>query len=339
MRTKDKLLMKVPSASELIGKRSRIIGVALLFVFNYVNQFRRSFPPQNSGVLFNKNDKKNKIQTVANVKRRPTTWWEDLDISRPFHCGHHRCFIPSVTDTNIGYLVSRAEAGSLVDMVNETELAFKIQSQYMSKTFFIEGELPRNVSIPTEIRSKVNAQVRNPLRVHQFPGSVGENNTIPNFYDSSSVIVQKMHAADNSSMLVHCADNSFTKAQIPTFISNVMDEMELKANLARDRYRMYNMLVEMPQLGTDLQILINNRGEVYFIDFGGHATWTEKDKMILRLKPKEELCGESFDMILDALNYRDDVLSGTWKWRERRYQRLRFKAGGLMLDNLYDSKY
>ena len=43
-------------------------------------------------------------------------------------------------------------------------------------------------------------------------------------------------------------------------------------------------------------------------------------------------------MISDAMSNRDAVMRGEWTWRSKRYQRLRFKAGGLMLSNLKDSK-
>jgi len=322
-------------------KKIRTTAFALIFLFNHEYQNRRILL-HNFGTTYQhtrllNNTWANTTTLVASA--RLTSLWSDFDLSSTVSCGGHRCFVPSVTDGGKGYLVARVEKDTLVGMVKETELAYKMQSQYKAKTFYIEDELPWSVTIPKEIRMKLNAQVRNPLREYRFPYSLGENNTINTFYKESSVIVQKMKAAHNSSLLAHCADNGFTKTQIPNFISKVMDEVEFGANLAMDRYRMYEMLIEMPQLATDLQILINIRGEVYYVDFGGHAAWTEMDKMILTLRPREELCGESYDIILDALNNRDAVMRGEWKWRGRRYQRLRFKAGGMMLSNLADSKY
>ena len=272
------------NGDELIWRRIRTLLFALIFLFNYENQVLRNFGTPdhtNHTKLLNNSSGGNTTTVSATIARPIASMWDDLDLSSTISCGHHRCFIPSVTDGNAyGYLVSNVETESTLEgMLNETELAFKMQTQYKAKTFHIENERPQSVSMPDELRMKMNAQVRNPLREHQFPDSLGENNTIDSFYTKSSVIVQKMKAAYKSSLLAHCADNGFTKPQLPNFISNIMDEVEFGANIARDRYRMYNMLIEMPQLATDLQILINNRGEVYFIDFGGHGSWKERDKV------------------------------------------------------------
>ena len=250
------------------------------------------------------------------------TVWQDLDLSSTVPCGSHRCFVPSVSNEKVGYIIARAENDALLDMIGETELAKEMALSYNAKTFHIAGELPLDLIMPEETRLKVNAQVRNPLRVHRYPDSLGANGTIDNFFDSPTVVVQRMAASPKGSVLVHCADNGFTRKQLPTFISNIIDDGLFMANLARDRYMMYKMWRGMPKLATDLQLLISTDGELFFIDFGGHASWTLKDKMILTVLPKEELCGESFDMILDALNHSDAVMSGEWKWSSRKYHRL-----------------
>ena len=256
------------------------------------------------------------------TRQRPALLWDDLDLSSTLNCGHHRCFVPSLSESSVGYIISRIEEGTYTGMVNEAKLAHKMQESYKCKTFHISDEMPMNVTLPTEIASKVNAQVRNQLRQYQFPDSfIDGNKTLESYYNEPNVIVQKMKAADNTSILAHCADNGFTKTQIPTFLSHVKDDIEFGANLARDRYLMFVMLSEEPEIATDLQVMLSSNGEIYFIDFGGHSAWTEKDKHLLTLRQKEELCGESFDMILDAIRNRDKVEDGTWKWRGRRYQR------------------
>jgi len=252
--------------------------------------------------------------------------WEDLDLSSTVSCGHHRCFVPSVSNKKEGYVIARSEKQTLLGMMNETKLAKEMALSYNAKTYHIAGELPQELIMPEGTRLKVNVQVRNPLREHQFPDSVGENGNINNFFDSPTVVLQRMMRSPNEILLVHCADNGFTRKQLPTFILNVVDGGLFGANLARDRYMMYKMLAGMPELATDLQLLINTDGELFFIDFGGHASWTMKDKMILTVRPREELCGESLDMIIDALKNKRAVLSGEWKWSSQKYRRLHSTA-------------
>merc|ERR1719263_2365013 len=152
--------------------------------------------------------------------------------------------------------------------------------------------------------AEINARVRDPLKVYY-----GGNDTEHGFFTRPSVpvVVQKMKACPKDSLLVHCANNDFTKGQLPAFIPNVVDDSLFRANLARDRYMMYEMLIGMPQLATDFQFLINNSGELYFIDFGGHAALTPAMVKFLGAplsKIREQgLCGESFNMINDALDH------------------------------------
>ena len=298
-------------------KATRILLFSILFLSNY--QWRVSKTPLEWSTGISEVAVSSSPETFVTTNR---TVWEDLDLSSTVSCGHHRCFVPSISHEKEGYVIARAEKDALVDMREETELAKKMALSYNAKTYHIAGELPLDLILPEETRLKLNDQVRNPLRQHQFPESLGKNGTINNFFDSPKVVLQRMTASPNESLLVHCADNGFTRKQLPAFISNVVDGDLFGANLARDRYMMYKMLTGMPQLATDLQLLISTDGELFFIDFGGHATWTMKDKMILTVRPREELCGESFDMILDALNHSDAVMNGEWRWSSRKYHRL-----------------
>lgn len=267
------------------------------------------------------------IKKMPLLKDSVDSMWDDLDLSSTVSCGSHRCFVPSVSDAGVGYIMARVEKDTLSGMVEATEMASAMEREYGAKSFYIPGEAPVDASLPDGTRAKLNEKVRNPLREHQFPTSVGKDGTIERFYEEPSVVVQRMKRADPSSLLAHCADNGFSLGQLPKFLSAVTaryrddDLGEFKANLARDRYRMHNLLIGMPELSTDLQVLVSPEGELYFIDFGGHGAWTAKDERILTVRPKEELCGESFDMILDALNNYDAFTREEWKWNSRKYHR------------------
>ncbi|KAL7547178.1 hypothetical protein ACHAWF_010498 [Thalassiosira exigua] len=254
--------------------------------------------------------------------------WSDLDLSSAVGCGSHRCFVPSLSDDGAGYVIARAEEAALAGMAEATDLAPAMERDYGAKTFYLPGERPVDASMPDDVRSKLNDLARNPLRERRFPATVGANGApIEEFYDEPNAVVQRTTRADPSSLLAHCADNGFTLGQLAAFLAAVEERYgeddlgEFAANLARDRYRTHALLIDMPELAADLQVLVSPEGELHFLDFGGHAAWTEKDRRILTVRPKEELCGESFDMILDALENYEAFVEGGWKWKSRRYHR------------------
>ena len=240
--------------------------------------------------------------------RTNRTVWDDLDLSSTVSCGYHKCFVRSASNQKEGYIIAAPEKDTLSSMMNETELAKKLALSYDAKTFHIAGELPHELLMPEKTMAEINARVRNPLWVHNG-GNDTKHYAQYGFFRRPSVpvVVQKMKASPKDSLLVHCADNSFTRRQLPAFIPNVVDDSLFRANLARDRYLMYEMLVRMPQLATDFQMLINTSGELYFIDFGGHEhAWGAKRKEELSFSlakiRREGLCGKSFNMISKALN-------------------------------------
>ena len=234
------------------------------------------------------------------------TVWEDLDLSSTVSCGRHKCFVRSASDQKEGYIIALPEKDALSGMMNEAKLAKEMALSYDAKTFHIAGELPQELLMPEKTMAEINARVRDPLKVYY-----GGNDTEHGFFTRPlvPVVVQKMKACPKDSLLVHCANNDFTKGQLPAFIPNVVDDSLFRANIARDRYMMYKMLVGMPQLATDFQFLINTSGELYFIDFGGHAALTSAMVKFLGAplsKIREQgLCGESFNMINDALDHRN----------------------------------
>ena len=228
--------------------------------------------------------------------------WDDLDLSSTVQCGYHRCFIPSLSDCKVGYLMAKAERGTLDDMTKATKNSQEIKRKYGAKHFYMDDEIPFLLSMPDAVWSRVNAQAKNTLGQLQFPHA-HVNHT--SFFKSPTVVVQKMKAAEESSLVLHCADSKYTRAQLPRFVSDVKanmgDASEFASNIAEERYRLYMMVLDSPGLGTDLQALVSTNGELFYIDLGGHATCTPLDRRILGAKGGE-VCGESFDAIIEALD-------------------------------------
>ena len=207
---------EINNITTCLRRRALVFLVALIFVVNYEFQVRRREPPPPWHIKL-PNDSSDQPNTTITItsRQRPALLWDDLDLSSTLNCGRHRCFVPSVSESSVGYIISRIEEGTYTGMVNEAKLAHKMQENYKCKTFHIIDEMPINVTLPTKIASKVNAQVRNQLRQYQFPDSfIDGNKTLESYYNEPNVIVQKMKAADNTSILAHCADNGSSKRSV-----------------------------------------------------------------------------------------------------------------------------
>ena len=231
--------------------------------------------------------------------------WGDLNLSSTVNCGVHKCFIPSISDSEVGYIINAAEGGNLNNMIKATEYAQEIERKYGAKNFYIADEIPFVSSMPDETRSRVNAKIaKNP-----------EGDT--NFFKSPSVVVQKTKAAEDSSLLLKfCTCRFEGEAQLPSFVSNVMAKIggksEFELMVAKERYMLYMMLIDMPdQFGIDLQAFVSTKGEFFFIDLGGHADFSTKPKWKKMMGvgiDNDEFCGKMFDDIIEALNKQAVVL-------------------------------
>jgi len=229
---------------------------------------------------------------VPSVPMKKQFMWEDLDLSSKVNCGYRKCFIPSISDNEVGYLIGKS-IEVLEDMIKATEIALEIEREYGgAKHLYITDEYPFVVFMPEETRSRLNPK---------------------EFGFSPSVVVQQMKAANDPSLFFACSQINLpiTKRQLPSFASAVVEKYELvdefKRNIVKERKMLKMMLHDKPELGTDLQALISTKGELFFIDLGSHAAWNIRlkgrwSKNMKMPDPKE--CDETFDAIDEALNER-----------------------------------
>ena len=172
--------------------------------------------------------------------------WDDLNLSSTVSCGYHKCFIPSISNSEVGYVISKCERGALDDMINATEKSQEMKRKYHAKHFYIAGEIPLAASMPQDIRTQINSKVRKPLHQFQSGDNLGDNDIDANveFFNHPPVIVQKMMAAEKNAFLLHCsdivADVRLVTDQLPRFLSNVMAKMEntseFLSSLAKDTH-------------------------------------------------------------------------------------------------------
>ena len=164
----------------------RILAVSLLFVFVYES----SHPPPNvADTSLKKHQTERMDATKATEHKQQQTrpkpqillkdsmemLWDDLNLSSTVSCGYHKCFIPSISNSEVGYVISKDERGTLDDMINATEKSQEMKRKYHAKHFYIAGEIPLAASMPQEIRTQINSKVRKPLHQFQSGDNLGDN--------------------------------------------------------------------------------------------------------------------------------------------------------------------
>jgi hypothetical protein len=236
---------------------------------------------------------------IAHIMTKKQSVWGDLDISSQVKCGGFKCFIQSISDSEVGYLISR-DVNIFKDMIKATEVALEIEREYGAKHFYIADESPLLLSMPEETRSRVNEKARNALLKKEQP----------QFFLSPSVVVQKMKAAKDSSLFFACyhPNSRLTQAQLPSFALAVVEQEgdidEFKRNIAKERSTLRKMILDRPGFGADLQALVSKKGEFFFIDLDAHVYWSKWEKSWFKTEVAIRNCDKKFDAIDQALNER-----------------------------------
>ena len=216
--------------------------------------------------------------------------WEDLDLSYAVTCGGFKCFVRSVSDKKIGYLIAR-DISIFDDMMKAMQLAKELKHMYGAKHFYIEP--PYNASMPAETMAQLNTVAQQPLK---------ELAQRHDFFSLPSVIVQKMKTAETPSLFFACFHPNYriTSANLPSFLSLVVetgDKEEFEINIAKERKILRSMLQDVPGFGADIQALVSTKGEFFYIDLDAHMYWSHRRNSVFRNGVPLEKCEEKFDAI------------------------------------------
>jgi hypothetical protein len=202
----------------------------------------------------------------------------DLSVSR-VNCGWGKCFIPSLSNRDIGYLVGRGSLRgrsprSLLDNYIRT-LEF---SKWMDKEFdkglhFYTDETPSVVELNSTEMKKLNDLVYS-----------SNHKNKPNFYSRSRtphVVIQSVKKAYTGDMfLFSCYNRDKHDARKKDYIKNNVikngNGEEFYYNLEYS-YKIIKKLFHMkPEMVNDFQILVDNKGHIHFIDLDGQFTFAVK---------------------------------------------------------------
>ena len=193
---------------------------------------------------------------------------KDFDLSSDISCGNWKCFVPSLSDKDIGYLVMRDTSNSTIMNIGWT-VAKEIEANYGAMHLYLDA--PYTAELSSEIRMKLNTIV-----VFEAFDGFGED-----FFKLSSVIVQKMKKSPKDALFFGCFGQNFDtylrygnnfiwdlgESKIPgkidTFLKNIKESYDIVKKVVTAR----------PILLHDFQAIIDTEGHLFFIDLDGHVNW------------------------------------------------------------------
>jgi len=189
----------------------------------------------------------------------------DFDISSAISCGNWKCFIPSLSDQDIGYLVMRDTNNSTIMNIGWT-VAKEIEANYGAMHLYLEA--PYTAELSPEIRMKLNKIV-----IFEAFDGFGED-----FFQLSSVIVQKMKKSPQDALFFGCFGQNFDTflRKANDFIWNLGESGKISSFLKtiKESYDIMNKVVTArPILLHDFQAIIDTEGHLFFIDLDGHVNW------------------------------------------------------------------
>ena len=208
---------------------------------------------------------------------------DDMDLSRQLQCGKVKCFVPSISDQKIGYLVEKnpykeAHASQLARHVNE--VANWIDREFHEGMHFHLGN-----SFTVHLNKTV---ARNFYRVTD--PSTRTREQIQSQHGSQTVTVQKMKKAPDGALFFGCHMlhyKKFRRSTVPFFkkVNETGNIKEFIVNITKGYRIMEKVLEAKPDFVYDFQAMVDLNGNLYFIDLDGHFLQRNKEVNVRKYCP------------------------------------------------------
>lgn len=186
----------------------------------------------------------------------------DLITSSRLECGHYKCFVPSLTDEQIGYLVASNHLHLDLAKLNESYNTAKwIERDFGAKHFY-HDDPPFEIELPKKVQRKIN----------QMAYWVVRGRLHRKFTNSPVFVVQKVIKAPEEVLLFGCVSQKikhyvkemeeFSKivcknGSADDFITNSEKSYAIAEKLFKTRPILFYQ---------DFQVMIDPRGDYYYLD-------------------------------------------------------------------------
>ena len=207
---------------------------------------------------------------TSNEERRGNDFVGDMDVSKQLACGNQKCFIPSISDEKVGYLVEK-------DPYEKTRMSQLSQANEVAKW------------IDRDLREGMHFHLGEPFTAHLNKTVVNEIFKLADVatkeqrhsLESRTVAVQQMKKAPKDTLIVGCYYwhlKKFRRGKDP-FLKKVNEAgniTEFMENIMMGQSIMEKALKAKPDLVFDFQAMVDLNGNLYFIDLDGHLQFAEE---------------------------------------------------------------
>ena len=201
---------------------------------------------------------------TSNEERRGNDFVGDMDLSKQLACGNQKCFVPSISDEKVGYLVDK-------DPYEKTRMSQLSQANEVAK--WIDRDLREGMHfhLGETFTAHLNKTVVNQIFKLADVATKKQRHSL----ESRTVAVQKMKKAPKDTLIVGCYYwhlKKFRRGKDP-FLKKVNEAGNIKEfmeNIMMGQSIMEKALKAKPNLVFDFQAMVDLNGNLYFIDLDGH---------------------------------------------------------------------
>ena len=197
----------------------------------------------------------------------------DMDLSSRLDCGGHKCFIPSKSNQDIGYLVERDVRNRMSHIDGAWDVAKWIDREF-GEGLHLYIDAPFTVELNETMWKKVNNLVYRPNRR-------GKSKSDPKFYRRPTIAVQITRKAPNNTLFFGCFYiNLMRYLKDKDAYFEKLNETGNITEFIKNSEESYNIVEKVFQAKSeflfDFQALFDSEGRIFFIDLDGHLGFTHK---------------------------------------------------------------
>ena len=198
----------------------------------------------------------------------------DMDLSGHLQCGVKKCFIPSISDQKVGYLVDKDpyDEARMSQLSQVNEVATWIDREFREGMHFHLGE-----SLTVHLNKTVVRDIyKSTISIKKKKKKETKN------HGSRTVAVQKMKKAPDGALFFGCLHGNFRtfeslKVPFLQMVNETGNIKEFKENIIMGHRIMGQVLKAKPDLVIDFQAMVDLNGNLYFIDLDGHIQGRDTD--------------------------------------------------------------
>ena len=228
-----------------------------------------------------------------------STLLDDVDLSQRSSCGVSKCFWPSVSDPDIGYVLTAEEYYD--GLVYAYDLTQEITEKCGVHYLIPANTPPVLVNVTEEYMTKLARSVFNPSR-----HNVGQKSPWVFYPKDTVVTVQKVIRAPTPNLLYGTGGTKWEAmvGAMPEFRGQLdISLAELQERLTQEIERIECIFQFHPTYWLDFQGLIDTKGNFYHMDIDENYYTTPRLRE--QNKREQESCLDDFRLMVEGLTQRD----------------------------------